>query len=488
MNWKVIIALFVSHFGYSQIEMGNLYEEMPMDSVFPLSVSDHSAIRPAIQPSTFHTKSKISFNLMQRDSNDGAGFYFSPIIDAGMSIDNSIAYRAGLGFNLSSENMKKWSYNLSVVQGNGESSSSFFQPKSYSFHRNSATEFSYTDIRGRVSYSHNKVFNFQTGIDHNFIGEGNRSMLLSDFGKPYPFARIKANFWHFEYMMLYQFFREEAPDNKWKSKYSSSHLISWNATKWLNFGVFETVIFAPKDTTLNRGYDVEYLNPIVFYRPQEYSMGSSDNILLGLQFSAKYKKHTLYGQAILDEFLLSEIRARSKWWGNKYGGQLGIKGRFTRELQHFFYRVESNFGRPYLYSHSSASQNYGNQGYSLAHPYGASFAELLGELKWQNKNWNVKLFMSYFTHGSDKNDGVSYGGDIFKSYNLRPAEYNHTIGQGVKNSGVRMVITAAYVLDRKTNLQFFIENHINGNTTLKQSDYQAVIGIRSCLWNDYRNY
>lgn len=488
MNWKLIIALFVTHFGFSQIETGNLYEEMPNDSVFQLSISDHSSIRPFNRQIATTAQSKLSMNLMAKDSNGGTSLTLTPLIDAGMSFDNSISYKAGLGFNLLSQNMKKWSYNLSVIQGNGESTSKFFQPKSYLFYKNSDTEFSYTDIRGRVSYTPNKIFNFQTGIDHNFIGEGNRSMFLSDYGKPYPFAKIRTKFWHLEYMMLYQFLKEEAPNNNWKSKFSSSHLISWNATKWLNFGIFETVVFSPKDTTLNKGYDAEYLNPIVFYRPQEYSLGSSDNIILGLQFSVKLKKHTFYCQVVLDEFLLSEIKAKSKWWANKYGGQLGVKGRFNQNLEHFFYRVECNFARPYIYSHVSSSLNYGNQGYALAHPYGSSFSELLGELKWQNKKWNIKVFANYFTHGSDKNDGLSYGGDIYKSYNIRPYEYNNTIGQGIKNSGVRFILSAAYLLDKKTNLQFFIENHINGNTTLIQPDYQAVIGIRSCLWNDYRNY
>ncbi len=433
--------------------------------------------------------SKFSGSIGSKSDTSSAKYlYITPIVDAGMMIDSAFSSRIGGGLTFTSNMQNKWYYKFSVVEGFGQSSSTTFQPKAYFVHPIGNSQFYYTDIRGRVSYTPNQIFNFQAGIDHNFIGEGNRSMLLSDYGKPYPFAKIRANFGRFEYMMLYQFMREETPNQKWKSKYASSHLLSFNATKNINLGIFETVVFAPKDTNLNRGYDAEYLNPIVFFTPQEYSMGSSDNVLLGTQFSVKHKKHTLYGQVILDEFLLSEIKARNRWWANKYGGQLGIKGRFIENNQHFFYRIECNFARPYTYSHANYATNYGNQGYALAHPYGSNFAEILGELKWQDKKWILKGFANYFLYGADKNDGKSYGGNIYMPYSLHPYEYNNTIGQGIKNNGVRIVLSAAYLIDRASNLQIFAENHILQNTAYKGPGFQFVLGIRSCLWNDYRNY
>ena len=483
MNWKLIIAVFITHLSFSQTEVGSLYEELPNDSIAPLSVNRHTGIHPMIR-----TNNQFKPRFALKGGIGESKFSITPAIDAGSMIDNGFSLRFGAGATLTSTDTKKLYYKITAIQGIGQATSSRFQPKTYIFHPKDSINFNYTDIRGRVSYTPNHIFNFQAGVDHNFIGEGNRSLLLSDYGKPYPFAKISANFWRFEYMMLYQFFREETPNNKWKSKYSSSHLLSYNATKWLNFGIFETVIFSPRDTTLNRGYDAEYLNPIVFYRPQEYSLGSSDNVILGFQFSIKYKKHTLYGQAVLDEFLLSELKAHSQWWGNKYGGQLGIKGRFIENNQPFFYRIECNIVRPYTYSHASSSQNYGNQGYALAHPYGSNFSEILGELKWQNKRYIVKGFTSYFVHGADKNDGFSYGGDLYMSYNIRPYEYHHTIGQGIKNNGVRIMLSAAYLIDKSTNLQLFTESHLRMNTAYSEPNYQFVIGIRSCLWNDYRNY
>jgi hypothetical protein len=317
-------------------------------------------------------------------------------------------------------------------------------------------------------------------------------LFLSDYGKPYPFGMIRARFWRVEYSIMYQFFREQVGD-RWKLKNGATHHISFNATKWLNFGIFETVIFSPKDTMLNRGYDVEYLNPVIFYRPQEYSMGSSDNVLLGASITAKWKKHTFYGQFIIDEFSLTEVKAKTKWWANKYGAQIGVKGRFDKQKNKFFYRTEFNFVRPYTYAHINSGQNYGNMGMTLTHPYGSSFFEVLAELKVQHDRWGLKGFVSYFLHGLDKN-GYSYGGNIYQPYDNRPIvngaiqDFGHFTGQGTGNNGFRAILSISYQVLKDGNLHVFLENQFRYDSAFDRSQYIPIIGLRSQLWNDYRNY
>ena len=492
MNWKIfILFIFLANFGISQNGIGALYEEMPNDSIPPIELNSHSSIKPSIRIIKNCTTSPNKFFYLTESKNDGGcrSLTISPIIDLGIESGVYGSYRTGLGATLTADLNDKWFAKISAIEGIGETYSNIFTPKAYYFKKTTSSSYNYTDIRGRISFTPNHIFNFQAGIDHNFIGEGNRSMLLSDYGKPYPFVQIRTTLGRFEYMVQYKFLKEKsATSDLFKSKYSSSHLLSYNITKKLNIGIFETVLFSPKDTTLNRGYDVEYLNPIVFYRPQEYSLGSPDNILLGFQASAKYEQHTFYTQVILDEFLLSELKAKSRWWANKYGGQIGVKGRFTNMNQKYFYRLEMNFARPYTYSHASSSQNYGNQGYSLAHPLGANFYEFLGELKWQAKKWNIKTFFNYYLKGLEKYDGFSYGSDLYLSYNLHKKEYNNKIGNGTKVNGAKLIVTMSYLINKTNNLQIFLENHLSGNTLNRQPSYQIVFGIRSCLWNDYRNY
>jgi hypothetical protein len=235
---------------------------------------------------------------------------------------------------------KKWYGRVAAIGGIGEPNDVFNTNSYYSEQKEKKEH--YADIRGRISYTHNNFFNFQIGLDNNFIGEGNRSLLLSDYGDPYPFGQIRTRFWRVEYTVLYQFMREKNGP-KYSSKNGATHHISLNAAKWLNIGIFETVMFRPKDTLLNRGYDLEYLNPIIFYRPQEYSLGSSDNVLIGLSLDGHYKQHTFYSQWILDEFNLKEIRKKTKWWANKFGLQFGYKSRIKGASGNWFVRVEYNY-------------------------------------------------------------------------------------------------------------------------------------------------
>jgi hypothetical protein len=469
MKGLIYIALLFTGFSFGQAEVGRLFEELPSDSLIVRSAQTHTSLKPAIRQANF-TKNYVRF---------------SALVDLNYVQQNEPGYKLGLGGEVSAVMNDKWYFQAAAIQG-VSNLDSIFEPKTYITSPQTNTDL-YTDIRTRVSYTPNHIFNFQVGLDHNFIGEGSRSLFLSDYGKPYPFGLIRAKFWRFEYSVLYQFMKER-DQNRWEGKFASSHHISFNPTKWLNIGIFESVIFQPKDTLLQRGFDVEYLNPFVFYRPQEYSLGSSDNVLLGMEISAHINdRHTIYSQVILDEFYLSELRAKTGWWANKFGAQLGVKGRFEIGKHRFFYRGEYSFVRPYTYSHISEELNHGNQGYSLAHPYGSNFMEILGELKWNLNKWSAKLFMNYAVKGGDQ-DGFSYGGDIYQPYVNRPFETGHYTGQGNQVNRFNAIVSGSYQLMEQGNLQVFMENHFRFATNQSSMNYMLVVGIRSQLWNDYRNY
>lgn len=477
INRFILIFLFALPLGLkAQNGIGWLLEPMPNDSIEKESFENHSSILPQIRQ---ETKSEKAINFVKP-------IKFIPLLDCGINYQSDLGYRiSGGGIFESNSNWKKF-YIRAGILGGIESADSITSAKyQFSDSVNSIQTMFQPIIR--FGYTPNHIFNFQIGHDKNFIGEGNRSLFLSDYGKPYYFGQIRARFWHVEYTMLYQFLNEDYKSRK-TQKFAASHYLSWNVTKKLNLGIFETVIFQPRDTLLYRGFDVEYLNPAVFLRPQEYAIGSADNVLLGASFSIKHKKQTLYGQLVVDEFLLSEIRAKSGWWANKYGGQLGIKGYWKFRNQNFFYRAEANTVRPYTYAHVSSLQNYGNQYSTLSHPYGANFMEFLIEMKWQRNKWFAKVFANGGYQGFDK-DGKSYGGNIYLPYSLRPNNYNNEIGQGIRNNFFRINLHAACKLSEKGSIFAFAELQYRYDSALNEKSHIIpFIGIRSYLWNDYRNY
>lgn len=474
MRILVYISLFISSIGWGQNAVGYLFEELPNDSIENQAIDVHTSLKPAVRQSA---------QLLQLTDTKTSNWSIVPLIDANGIYSDSLGYRTGAGFQAEA-NLNKFYIRTSAVGGYGALAGNLSTNAFYSERK--GNNYTYADIRGRIAYTHNKFFNFQAGLDNNFIGEGNRSLFLSDYGVPHPFGLIRTRFWRVEYAVLYQFMREKLP-NGWYSKYGATHHFSLNLAKWLNVGVFESVIFQPRDTLLNRGFDAEYLNPVIFYRPQEYSIGSADNVILGMDLAAKYKGHTLYGQLVLDEFNLTELRAKTGWWANKFGVQTGIKGRFKLLNSNAFYRVEYNGIRPYTFAHINSLQNYANQGMTLNHPYGANFHELLVEFKYQKDNYLIKLFGSYILKGLDK-DGFSYGGNIYQPYFLRPYEYGHHIGQGTGINAAKCILTLDYTIKSSLRLHVFLENHLNYSTLANQLNYVPVVGIRSQLWNDYRNF
>jgi hypothetical protein len=113
--------------------------------------------------------------------------------------------------------------------------------------------------------------------------------------------------------------------------------------------------------------------------------------------------------------------------------------------------------------------------------------ELLGEIKARKDRWNASLFMSYFLRGYDKG-GSSYGGDIYVPYTYRKEDYGNHIGQGLGNNGIRAILTVSYLVAKQGNLQAFIEQQFRYDSAFDRYSYIPMIGLRSQLWNDRRNY
>lgn len=365
---------------------------------------------------------------------------------------------------------------------------------------------SYNNNSGYLSYTPIKYVNLQAGYGRNFIGDGYRSLLLSDNAYSYPFLKITTTIWKLQYVNLFTNFSDirgsEGNPNAYYNKYGSFHYLSLNVTKRLNIGIFEAVIFENRDTLGQKfTYDINYLNPVIFYRPVEYSIGSGDNVLMGLNFKYKlFNKQLLYGQVIIDEFLLKEIRAdviqavfpdssrQSGWWANKYGFQFGYKWFDFLTIKNLQFQGEFNLVRPYSYTHGSINQNYGHYNQPLAHPLGANFKESVVFLRYYLKRFSFEAKMVYVNFGDDTED-IYYGRDIYRSYRNRPYEYGHFIGQGTNTNLLVKDFKVIYLLNPKNNIQMEIgytgRELRQGQTGGNQKTNFVYAGIRTALFNSY---
>ena len=346
-----------------------------------------------------------------------------------------------------------------IITENQEKGPNFFQARTNGFRAVPGVGFykpfkkngyDYFDARGYFTFNAAKFIDFQFGYDKNFIGNGYRSLFLSDYGNSYLFLKINTRIWKFNYqnifMELMPQFKKTGPDTLLDRKYAAMHHLSMDVTRWLNIGLFEGVIFGRKNH-----FDFQYLNPVIFYRHIEGTVGSPDNAVAGLDFKANLA-HTaqVYGQFLLDEFQLSQITKNTGYWANKYGIQLGVKYIDAFNINNLDLQGEMNFVRPFTYSHNDTIANYTHYNQPLAHPLGGGFREFLATAKYQPKP-KIYLYarILYYVQGLDSL-GRNFGSNPLENYTSRPRDFGFYIGSGNRASCINASFVASYEL--KENL------------------------------------
>lgn len=412
----------------------------------------------------------VVYYQMSKESSDDENIFYNK---RGITARGVIANRIGFS---------------TTLTDNQERGPLFFQSRVNAFHAVpgvgfyksfKTTGYDYFDARGYVTFNATKYIDFQFGYDKNFIGDGYRSLFLSDFGDSYLFLKINTKIWKFNYQNLFMELMPQyakSGDNLLDRKYAAMHHLSINATKWLNLGVFESVIFGRK----NR-FDFEYLNPIIFLRHIEGTVGSPDNAFAGADFKANVAHHfQFYGQLLLDEFLLKEITKNNGYWANKFGYQLGAKYVDAFTVKNLDLQFETNRVRPFTYSHYDSVANYTHYNQPLAHPLGAGFQEFIGIAKYQPApKWYLNARAIYYYQGLDS-AGENFGSNPFELYSTRTSDFGYFVGSGNKIK----VLNASLVVSYELRENLFIEgSYLYRKVTGATSANVFGFGVR---WNAAR--
>lgn len=350
----------------------------------------------------------------------------------------------------------------------------------------------FLQARGYITFEATKHINMQFGHDRFFIGNGYRSLIFSDFAPPAWFIKGNVNVWKINYLFLVNQMTADVTgglgglrDDKggYPNKFNALHHLSINIGKKLNIGVFEAVIFSSDDSTGTDHFRLDYLNPIIFYRAIEQQNGSSDNVLLGLDFKWNAaRKISFYGQVLLDEFVLDNIRDGNGWWANKFGVQGGAKYVDAFGLLNLDLQGEINIVRPYTYSHTTNYGNYSSYKQPIAHPLGANLTEIVGILRYQPlPRLNVVGKLVLTKTGRDTT-GVNWGGNILKNSQTRQQEYGNEIGQGISND----ILFGSFSLSWMLKHNLFIDANVvvrKSESALTQYDNNTTITSLALRWN-----
>lgn len=329
--------------------------------------------------------------------------------------------------------------------------------------------FDYLSATGYVAFNATEHIAMQFGHDKIFIGDGIRSLIWSDNAKNQLFFKINTKIWRANYQNVFMELANYDGSNIYNSlvhkKYAAMHHLNFPVTKNFHLGLFETIIFDRRDNFGHEtGFELNYLNPVIFYRAIESGLGSKDNVVLGTNWKWNFlNRFSFYGQFVLDELVVSEFIAGDGWWGNKYALQSGLKYINAFGIDQLDLQYEFNMVRPYTYSYEDDNgSSYTHYGQAIAHPLGANFKEQLIAIWYQpTQRLTINSTFILANFGCDS-AGVNYGGNIFNDYNTYASAYNNVIGQGVANN--------LLLNDTRVSWQFWHNAYIDLHCIYRQLD------------------
>lgn len=336
-------------------------------------------------------------------------------------------------------------------------------------------------VTAYVSYTPIKQLNITLGTDKTFIGDGYRSLLLSDFAANYPLLRLTANIGPVQYMAMWTYMEDinvpkfDVLDNN-RRKYAAFHYLDWNVTNRLSLGFFNAVIAQEADNNAHfHGFDANLINPL-FFAASIGPKDQPDNILSG--FTGKYKifdKSAVYAQLLMDN-------------SNTDGYQVGLRGGDLLGVKNLSYLAEYNTVKPFTYTSPQIITNYTDYSQPLGDPLGANFRELIGILNYSVGNFDFMGQVNYAKYGLNP-AGQNYGKEL--TYTSTSASTSdRLVGQGIPTKFYYAEGTVSYLINPKYNLRFELGGMIRHETTDISSRKTTAItfGLRSTFRAIYHDF
>ena len=350
-----------------------------------------------------------------------------------------------------------------------------------------------------INYTPVEFFSIEAGNGRNFYGDGYRSLLQSDYSENHPYLKVETEFLNFKYSCVWSMLDNPVFLHKRNTpRYNVTHYLDYRIGNHVNVAIFESVMSS-------KFLSFEYFNPVIFLRPLEFSMGSNENALMGVNMKVSFsQKNCIYGQVVLDDVivgqLMNDIKHRLSssytgqygWFANKWGIQGGMKFFDMFKVKGLDCFVEGNIVRPYTYSHSQRELTYTHNGKPLAHPLGANFVEGVGGISYFNDFIECSLKVSYAIVGADSSQNTHYGQNVFYATmdayqptqdNIPVSSYYNVLLQGIRTNVATVRFDFAYYPLKNKALSVFTEIALryNSNKLINDKYLGVCVGVRSRL-------
>lgn len=279
--------------------------------------------------------------------------------------------------------------------------------------------YDYAMASGNISWGVCKYFNVQAGSGKHFIGDGVRSLLLSDNSFNYPYAKFTS--WagpnkNLQYTVMYASLMNltdggvstpPGTERLFQKKSMVVHHLAYKFLRTFEVSVFQGAIYEHADTLNRQPLDFWYWNPVMFASLAKYGLKDTNNYMIGATFRADLlRRFTVYGQFVADEL--------GKGNHAKTGYQIGVRYFDAFTVRHLHLRVEYNSVNRFTYAHEDALQSWSHYNQALAHPLGGGFNELNATVYYKFRDFFFNA--NYFVANANLDSLYANGGtDIFKS-------------------------------------------------------------------------
>ena len=332
--------------------------------------------------------------------------------------------------------------------------------------------FDYAMAIGYFVYSPFYWLRISAGNNANFIGDGHRSLLLSDNSVSAPYYRInwkinsKFNFAYLRsrYMNLIRKPASGSVESYYEAKGFSVNYLTYKPTKNIAISLFESGMWNRGDSITSKNAHPLYYNPIPFLSGLILKDQNEVVSLLGLNLSYQFaKKHRAYGQVAINDYD-----------SDKLAFQIGYRGYDYFGLKDFMVQLEYNNVPKGVYEATNRRLNYVHYNLPIAHVKGNGFQEFILRTNYEYKRiYADYTFIYYLTQNYSPTSLIPV---------FREQEFS-------SNSILYTSLELGYRFNRKMNLMLF------GAWTYRTIDDPAMltantvsVGLRTGFINHYNDF
>lgn len=332
--------------------------------------------------------------------------------------------------------------------------------------------YDYAFAVGYFSYLPIKQLRVTAGNNPQFIGDGHRSLLLSDNSYAAPYFRLdwkispKFNFTYYRSRLINLLRRSVSSSAEvyYETKGHSVNYFTYKPNEKMSISLFEGSIWNRGDSLTSTTSHPLYYNPVPFV--SSLILDGKNEVVSLLGINANYQvgdNHRVYGQLAMND-----------WNTSKIGYQLGYRGYNFFGLNDFMLQLEFNHVPAQMYESANPRLNYSHYNLPLAHTKGSGFREMILRANYEYNHWFVDAKSVFYILN-----------DYAQDAHLALYESEPTVDGAI----FYQALEVGYRFNRKMNLSIFgrWRYRITSQAGIPTAN-TVQIGMRTALTNHYDDF